>query len=159
MAKLVSCRACGAQVSKSAKACPSCGEPTKKQAGCGQQLGGCLLLCLLMGGCVVVVGQWASKIELPEPTPWEQRDDTGRAYVEAIEAIRLRLKAPATAEFPGALMDGALDHVRREGQRYTVDSYVDSENSFGAKIRTRYRAVVEQIGPGQWSVLEADLLE
>lgn len=49
------------------------------------------------------------------------------------------LKSPSTARFP--LYDD--DQVSNIGNVYTVTSYVDSENSFGAKLRTDYQCTVQ----------------
>ena len=51
---LVPCKACGNPVSKSAKACPSCGAPIKRRSSCG----GCLFLIVLfviIGGAIFSV--------------------------------------------------------------------------------------------------------
>lgn len=50
------------------------------------------------------------------------------------ERISTELKAPATAEFP-SYDERAITH---SAALWTVDSYVDAQNSFGAKLRTRY---------------------
>lgn len=56
--------------------------------------------------------------------------------------VKDALKAPATAKFPGILE--AYDHVRHVGgDKYVISSYVDSENSFGALIRTNYICEIE----------------
>jgi len=51
MAKLKQCKACGAEISKSAKACPKCGQKNG---------GGCLKILLIAIGVIVVLGVFAS---------------------------------------------------------------------------------------------------
>lgn len=165
MAKTKSCRACGSQVSSSAKACPSCGEPTKKKAGCGQQLGGCLILCVLMGGCLAIVGPRVGKsidasIEKAKaeaaanPDAWKTNNKS-MALVMTQEFVTKQLKAPSTAKFASSLWDGAMDHVTPEGEGvYRVKSWVDSQNGFGAMIRTNFFARVQETKPGDWKLLE-----
>ncbi|MEI6177143.1 MAG: zinc-ribbon domain-containing protein, partial [Verrucomicrobiota bacterium] len=45
---LIKCKECGKEISTSAKACPSCGAPLKKRAGCG-----CLAVGLL---AILIIG-------------------------------------------------------------------------------------------------------
>ena len=56
------------------------------------------------------------------------------------------LKAPATAVFPG------FDEMVVNGSdgRYAVSGFVDSQNSYGAAIRTQYTYNVEKDGSGKW---------
>jgi hypothetical protein len=50
------------------------------------------------------------------------------------ERVSAGLKAPASAEFP------SYDErsIHQSGALWTVNSYVDAQNSFGAQLRTRY---------------------
>jgi hypothetical protein len=57
------------------------------------------------------------------------------AFVQAKAHVAKQLKAPATAEFPPA--STTFVTAVRAGE-YRVAAYVDSQNSFGAKIRTSY---------------------
>lgn len=50
------------------------------------------------------------------------------------------LKSPSTASFPGTVLDLDQYSVTREGDSWTVTSYVDSQNSFGATVRTVFTA-------------------
>jgi hypothetical protein len=50
------------------------------------------------------------------------------------ERVSAELKAPSTADFP-SYSEQAISH---SGALWTVNSYVDAQNSFGAKLRTRY---------------------
>lgn len=60
--------------------------------------------------------------------------------------VKQRLKAPKTAEFPGS----SYDAVQKSGRgRFLYRSYVDSENSFGAMLRTRFICEVEDDGKGK----------
>jgi len=70
--------------------------------------------------------------------------DAKRACQE--DFIPTRLKAPATAEFSGVT-------VATAGETYTVTGSVDSQNSFGAQIRSSFTCVMHTSGD-RW-VLEA----
>ena len=69
-------------------------------------------------------------------------DEKGRVWVEAKYAVEEQLKSPATAEFP------SVNHaaITKSGETYTVSSYVDAENGFGATIRTNFTATIEKSG-------------
>ena len=90
---------------------------------------------------------------------WRDRDQSTMAYHMAADWVRGRLRAPATADFPG-IFQGRADHVTRlDGQRYRIRSYVDAQNGFGAQVRTRFTAEVEQTGKDAWRLLSLQLHE
>ena len=59
------------------------------------------------------------------------------------EAMEAQLKSPATADYPFGHSTAveALD-----ASRYRLASYVDSENAFGATVRTNFACIVEGSG-------------
>lgn len=59
------------------------------------------------------------------------------AYNYAEDFVKQRLKSPSTAEFPG-LFEKA-DHITELGnEEYRINSWVDSQNGFGAIIRSKF---------------------
>lgn len=75
-----------------------------------------------------------------EPTSEDKQADAKRACQEKF--IPDRLKAPATAKYSGVTVSGAA------GQ-YTVAGAVDSQNSFGALVRSSFTCSVHLDGD-QW---------
>ena len=79
-----------------------------------------------------------------KPTPEQEaarqseRDGYAAAYT-CQDAVRARLKAPAGAEFQG-VREAAIKEL--DNGNYRISSYVDAQNSFGAKLRTPYTCVV-----------------
>lgn len=74
----------------------------------------------------------------------ETAEDLNKAYpseavVMAEEFVKSRLKAPGTAEFNSYDPDKVTEI---EKNKFKVTGWVDAENSFGAKIRSNYLAVV-----------------
>lgn len=65
-------------------------------------------------------------------------DDFWRAVVAAQNIVKDELKSPSSAKFP--LSDYTVRHDLRE---YYVSGYVDSQNSFGAMVRTLWSATFE----------------
>lgn len=90
---------------------------------------------------VVALLVWRSGQEEPDV---DLNGDAKRVCQE--EFIPKRLKAPATAEFSGV-------SVTTAGDTYTVTGSVDSQNSFGALVRSSFACVVRH-GEDQW-VLES----
>ena len=59
------------------------------------------------------------------------------AYNYAEDFIEQRLKSPSTAEFPGVSeKDGHITNLG--GGEYQINSWVDSQNGFGAMIRSNW---------------------
>ncbi|MBQ4278343.1 MAG: hypothetical protein IJC16_00120 [Rikenellaceae bacterium] len=72
--------------------------------------------------------------------------DKDRACFELQEHVTSALKAPATAQFPA----WNLWRQSTEGGAITLEAYVDSENSFGALLRLKFRGYFKQNDEGRW---------
>jgi hypothetical protein len=59
------------------------------------------------------------------------------AYNYAEDFIEERLKSPSTAKFPG-IFQKKMHSTSLGGGKYRISSWVDSQNGFGAKIRSRW---------------------
>ena len=101
---------------------------------------GCLVFVLGFLFLAVLAGTQPRK-------PWQQDDHSVEALLTAQALVKGKLLAPASAKFPGAAWDGAIRHVTRNGQTYRIDSFVDSQNVFGAMLRTRYSVTLTRTGP------------
>ena len=67
------------------------------------------------------------------------------AYNFAEDFITERLKSPSTAEFPGIF--DKKDHITDlGGGEYQINSWVDSQNGFGAMIRSRWSCKIKFVG-------------
>ena len=54
------------------------------------------------------------------------------------------MKSPSSAKFPGSFMSPYEDwSFVKDGTEYAVSSYVDSQNSFGAMIRSQFIIIYE----------------
>lgn len=63
------------------------------------------------------------------------------AYNSAERVVKRGLKSPKTAEFPS--LSTKNSHVNQINKNeFSVDSWVDSQNSFGALIRTKFSCKV-----------------
>jgi len=65
------------------------------------------------------------------------------APIMAEEFVKDRLKAPASAKFPPISKATVTD---LNNGKWRVESYVDSQNSFGVMIRTQYTCTMQKYG-------------
>lgn len=75
------------------------------------------------------------------PAPEDVAADAKRACTE--QFIPTRLKAPATAKFTDVEISSDTSSV---GETYTVTGSVDSQNGFGALIRSKFTCIVHANG-------------
>lgn len=77
-----------------------------------------------------------------------KNNDPSGAWFAAEEFVLRAIKAPKTAEFEDGWREPAT-HIKDTGQgSYIVTGYVDSENSFGAKLRADFVVNVKRNGDG-----------
>lgn len=79
------------------------------------------------------------------PTEPAQADESRQAERACRRYIEQQLKAPATARYP-------TPSTSKDGPEYTVTGSVDSQNSFGALVRTQYKCMVSSEGGGTWKL-------
>lgn len=81
----------------------------------------------------------------------KREHDISDAYYTSQVFVKRNLKAPSTAEFPS--QSESTITPSEDGATYKIYSYVDSQNGFGAMIRTKY--YVKMIKDGSdWKLLD-----
>jgi hypothetical protein len=88
---------------------------------------------------LLVIGAAVAHFLPAQPsTPTAQVANPRTVWRICQERTSAELKAPASASFP------AYDEhaISRSGALWSVDSYVDAQDSFGAQLRTRYTCSV-----------------
>ncbi len=157
MANLTPCKDCGQQISIRAPTCPRCGTLNPGVPEAKPSLFGCIFSILMLVGFGYLL-YWSYNTIFPTLTPAElenrqqeqaQQDRdrlpenrNAQAYFMTRTTINTLLVAPATAEFSSR---GNTEIGRLSGteDQWLVRGYVDSENSFGAKIRSNYQIIFE----------------
>lgn len=98
--------------------------------------------------------------EQPEQEPeQEPLPDDIEVAVMSEQFVRDFLRAPATAGFPmaGDEQYVNVEVVNRGREVFRVTSHVDSENGFGAQIRSPYTAKLRHLGDGEWRLMSLTL--
>lgn len=75
-----------------------------------------------------------------------KEDMSSSAYIISQDFVKQKLKSPSTADFP--YLDYQSDCIA--DNTWKVLSYVDSENIFGANIRTYFKVTLKYNG-GEWT--------
>lgn len=151
---LIKCSECNHPISTDAKQCPDCGNPVMHEK---KKTNGRLIFVLLIFIMFALIGIMTDKQkQSPEQLRRTVCDNPVGAYRFTKNFVKLTLKAPATAEFPAY----SSTIVRSAGQcRYVINSYVDSQNGFGAVLRTSYSMDVQyDMDSDKWTILEQDIV-
>ena len=85
-------------------------------------------LSLFLPSCFGVDGEYASSQDL-------------LAFNYSEEFVKERLKSPSTASFPRS--SEKRDYITKLGEnKYLIEAWVDSQNGFGAMIRSKYSCTI-----------------
>lgn len=82
------------------------------------------------------------------------------AFVMSQDFVRKNLKAPSTADFPSMASDGVQVHYLGNCT-HEILAYVDADNSFGTKLRTKYYIKIQRKKgtDDEWRVLKLKMEE
>ena len=143
----VKCKHCGEMLDGSR---PTASKPAKKKTSPGTW--GCLVLIVL-----AVIWFMVGDFDSGSSTSSTPASHSGvEAYGMCRDFVRDRLKAPSTAKFARI----STNYITDLGSgSYRVRAYVDSQNSFGAQLRTEYTCEVKHQGGGKWKLIDLTLHE
>ncbi|MEG1604144.1 MAG: hypothetical protein RR340_11100 [Cloacibacillus sp.] len=169
MTEWIVCPQCKHVIDKSKKKCDCCGyiatnsyidnqekEKNKRIAKENRRgfWGGMIMIFVVVFGVWYSLSDFSSITKKTNIAAKEEKTNatTSRAMSEADAwqqvkvFIRQNLKAPTTAKFPSFYDDGVVVERLSDGTTYKVIGYVDSQNSFGAMIRTKFYVKFIHIG-------------
>lgn len=112
----------------------------------------CGVLVLLALGICAFVGMGASRNagsaspSRPAATP----DGRAAAWVMCKQFVGQRLKSPSTAEWPFSYASDGVSVAPLDKTRWRVRGWVDSQNSFGAQIRTEFTCTLSNTSGDNW---------
>lgn len=95
-------------------------------------------------GAVMVAIMWLGIWIFTPSKPKDNLCDEAKKHAITIEYSDIinTLKSPATAKF------GLPECMKATATNYTINGYVDSQNSFGATIRTKFYIILNYNGTG-----------
>lgn len=108
-----------------------------------------------IGAFVLMVISLANNTTIKSKTEVYQGNHKNAYYISQ-QFVENYLKAPSTAEFP-SWYDQEHSVVQKPGSftQYTINSYVDAQNTFGAMIREYYVCEVEYIkATDKWRLID-----
>ncbi len=143
---LTSCKSCGSYVPFYSNVCPKC---TKKNFSPYGRLfrGGLLLSAIILGIYLLNLSRTNQADPAKELFPTRMN-----AIITAEEIISNKLKAPATAKFQ------TTPDFYQKDSLYEIKGYVDSQNSFGAMLRSKYFVRLIYVPSNDsWTIVNADL--
>ena len=171
MKKTKTCPACLSDIPEVATKCRSC---AAKQPHMGLDPATIAMHCLI-GIVIVFCGAFAVSAVLSDPKTitlgstktanvQSNLPTNASSYSIAKEIILSSLKTPSTAEFPsrGMFDETSPYSVAQEGDVYTVVSFVDAQNEFGAMIRSEWLVKLRFVGGDayestSWEVLDVKI--
>ncbi len=86
----------------------------------------------------------------------EDKADEMEAIIMAEKIVKQKLVSPSSAKFPRSSETTA---VKVDEDTWVISSYVDSQNKFGAMLRTYYIAKVKYLGNDKWQLLDLEFYE
>ncbi len=135
------CSECLADIPKEAKKCSHCSSKQKQPSSFGKLL---LILCIVGIATAAIISAGATN------TSSSVSNDSviteNKAKIMAENYVETVLKSPSTADFPLS----PTNFIEITSNQYKVISYVDSQNSFGATVRSDWSATLTFNG-GDWS--------
>jgi DNA-directed RNA polymerase subunit RPC12/RpoP len=146
---LIKCPECKKEVSDSALACPHCEykfKEDKKQVAKPKKKGGCftnlsLIIVALVVCSYVDASGGGNSTSLRSSYPHNKF----AAYRYAEKYVKQKLKSPSTAKFPSVSEKDkhttSFSTTPGVG-KYKIESWVDSQNSFGATVRTKFSCIM-----------------
>ena len=98
----------------------------------------CLQIILGVIFCFFCIAQFDCSGENDKPKVYgDNTADRLEAYIYTEDFVKKRLKSPSSAIFPDAKARDESVLYLGDG-KYKIKSYVDSQNSFGAMLRTKF---------------------
>lgn len=147
---LRACKECKGQVSTKAAACPHCGAKQPRRTSLTTWFvtiffGLPIILMVIAGSgrnddASAPAASRSPAVAAASPTANSDTSLSMSACEAAKEAVLKQLRAPATADFPGCVFGADSYSIRAnpERSRFWVQGHVDSQNGFGANVRSKF---------------------
>lgn len=108
------------------------------------------VICTAILAVLAVLLVFSARACSSPPVDYEKKGDLPGAWAMAKRAVEKNLLSPSSAHFPFVSSSDVVTYLG--GGRYVVQSYVDAQNSYGAKIRRIWSLELERKKDGKWIV-------
>jgi len=110
------------------------------------------LLCIgIILFIVSGIGIFITDLFMPDPPDaWKTKDNKTMAYTMMQNFVKDNLVSPGSAKFEW-ISEPDCKIIRNE-HSYQISSWVDSQNSFGAILRTKFEGIIEQVDEKKWNL-------
>jgi predicted nucleic acid-binding Zn ribbon protein len=127
------CQFCAEDIQDDAKVCKHCKKEQKKAFSKKMKIVAGLLWLFVFIMIVSGINSCSNDLVVDNSGA-----DDGKAHIIAQSYVKNVLKSPSTADFP------TFDYTAYdlENNKYKIISYVDSQNSFGAEVRSNYSVIL-----------------
>jgi len=147
---LINCLECKKEVSDSALSCPHCGfqlkekeKVVKSQVKKPKKKHSTFLTWIIIIAVLMTIFYITYIGSVEDNSSLNSSSSTNKfvAYSYAEDFVKQNLKSPSTADFPG--VSEKDQHITNlGGGKYKIESWVDSQNSFGATIRAKFSCII-----------------
>lgn len=120
--------------------------PAKKSGDTGLGVGGSIFVTAFTA--IACWGMYA--MCHPSPAPDDPNGTAWGAFDVSHRFVEKRLLSPGSAQWADYSKDAV--YFDRSMSRWKVTSWVDSQNSFGALMRTHYTCTLHHTGGGNWKL-------
>ncbi len=162
------CKHCQTEVDAKARVCPQCRGKLGTSTGCLAVVFASIIAAIF-GPMVCTamlpdIPESALTTAPPPPSPEEVALNEGKTEAQVLcpRAIKARLKSPATAKMPFISRHGGGESfvavAAEDNSIIRAITYVDSQNSFGAMIRTKFQCDLKKID-GQWAIIKLETFD
>jgi len=165
----ISCPHCKSLIKKDISTCPYCKKDInniKPETDNSKPIKNTPLLIVKIVGSIALIifaffvlkSCFFSGSNSSTPTTQSEQSLEIEAFVRSQSVCEKYLKAPSTAKFP-YFGDSKVSVNKISDGKYSIVSYVDSENSFGAMIRTFYSVTITSTGEDTYTYEDFNLIE
>jgi hypothetical protein len=102
-------------------------------------------MLIVLGVCILIWLPFLFSSSGSSTTQPKEEDYSTTAYLQSQGYVKNALKSPASAKFPYSYEIRNLPD-----NRFVVSSYVDSQNSFGAMLRSNWVVTLQYLGGNEF---------
>jgi len=158
---ITKCKKCEHFYGKKKEKCPKCGlanndiEPESNI----KLIAGLITVAIFIGLIFGVKSLFTFDSDSNDVTNSYNNSSTNKqlAYNYAMDYVKQKLKSPSSAEFP-SLFDRQEHITELSSTEYQINSWVESQNSFGAMIKTNFSCLIK-IANEKVSIFDLNILE